>query len=101
METGDGLSFKGWRDKMFFWAITTAIAGSIGWASWLTVSMQSRPTESEVERMVSREQRLIEAQVQQLDILAKRSTLVIDKNTDAINALRIELARLAERLKED
>jgi hypothetical protein len=98
IESGDGLSFKGWRDKLFFWGITTVLVMSAGWAIHITQAIRERPTDAEIRIMIQSDQRLVDAQLSQLRQISERSSMAHDKNTEAINALRIELTRLTVKL---
>lgn len=93
-------SFAQWKDRALWWAISAIIAGFVSWAGWLTVALWATPDTTEVRRMIAAEtpyvedRQLIMASLEQIYKTNDRLSGVIERNTDAINALRIELAKL-------
>lgn len=93
-------SFATWKDKLLFWSITTFVAGGISWAAWMTISTSSKPSVNEVRRIVKaeapyvQERQMILAQLTSIGNTENKLADVITRNTEAINALRVEIAKL-------
>lgn len=90
------------KDKILFWVGTTAITtlGVIVAALWSDI--RSRPTTQEVRHIVKSEapyvadRKLIDAQLKRGEAMEMKLTQTIERNTDAINALRLEIAKLSK-----
>jgi hypothetical protein len=69
------MGFAEMKDKFLFWGVTAFICGSISWAAWVTMTLSSNA--SLVEYLKRREDRMEK---------------VIERNTAAINGLKVEIA---------
>lgn len=91
--------FTNWKDKFLFWLMTGLMGLMVPWSAWVTVSLLARPDRSETKSIIQmespyvRDQKLLESQVQSFKLVEDRLSRVIDRNTQAIEALRLELAK--------
>lgn len=81
-------TFTVYRDKFVWGLVALLTSGAIAWCGWVTVQLLDASSRNAIQDEV----------VTRLDSFATstRSELihVIEKNTDAINALKVELAKL-------
>ena len=88
-------NFAVWKDKALWAACTALVAGGVSWASWCTSQITNRPSRTQVNEMIQtqapyvQDRKAIEERLNRLDDLGR----VIERNTEAINLLRVEIAR--------
>lgn len=84
-------SFSEWKDKLLIGLCSLLVAGACTWSGWVTARASDSLNREEVRELISvenpylQDRKFLEAQIQQMN-------LVIKNNTEAINALRLELA---------
>ena len=76
-------SFYSWKDRILFWGVTAFIAAGVSWAMWATMQIYALRSTTEVHG----------AEIIKAGLVADKTAAVIERNTEAINALRLELAR--------
>ena len=89
-----------WKDKIAFGSVIflAASATSFGW--WATVALFARPTEDKVIQLVETRAPYLQDRKSLMEAIARaarsedRIIEVIAKNTEAINQLRIAMARI-------
>lgn len=93
---------KSMKDKVLFWIGTTALLGLGTGLLRLSEAVNERPTLDEVRHIVNSEapyvqdKRMIEAQLKRLSEIEAKLTGTIDRNTEAINALRVQMAKMVK-----
>jgi len=97
-------NFSTWKDKLLFWGITAGIigifTGGITFGAWSTMAIVDRPSRAEVDKMIRErapyieDRRMILDQLQRMSQSDAKLTSVIERNTEAINSLKVELAKL-------
>lgn len=91
-------SFAQWKDKAA-WGAVVFIAGA---AVMGTRAIYDRPSRADVREMIKTEAPYVQDRKLLMDALAKnqksetRMASVIEKNTDAINQLRVEIAKIKD-----
>lgn len=96
-------NFADWKDKLLFWTVTALVGGSICFNGWVTTRLLATPTLTETRTMIeteapyNKDKKLVDAQLQRLAFVESKFSEVISRNTDAINALRVELAGLKNK----
>ena len=71
------------KDKLIFWIGTTTVAFLVAWGAWLTNQVYARPTKTELSEIMQ-DRKSIEA----------RMIDSVDRNTVAINLLRVEIEKI-------
>ena len=100
--TSDVLTTKD-TSKFAVWLLGLICAGAITWCGWMTKEVVDKPTIDEVRHLIEtsapyvKDKGTIEARLDQVAKLEDRLSLVIDRNTEAINALRVEIAKMEKR----
>lgn len=96
------------KDKMIFWMGTTSIVGLIGWCTFITQAVAKIPNIESVKEMIVlqspyvADKKVIALQIARSESMNEKLADTLDRNTEAINQLRIELARIvAAREKGD
>jgi len=95
--------FAEWKDKILFWAITALVGGGVGWASWATLKLQDCVTKDEVVEIVQtaapyvEDRKMIQQQIESSLETRAEFSRTIQRNTDAINALRVQLAKMGNK----
>lgn len=97
-------SFAAWKDKILLWLVTALIAGAVTgfstWARWVTLSTGDRPTREEVKLMIrdeapyTEDRNLILERLKSVSGIEDKLLRTIERNTEAINSLKVEIARL-------
>lgn len=98
-------SFGEWKDSILFWIATTGsvtcLVLFVSWCSWITSSVLDRPTKLETKQMVEnapfpylQDRGRIEEKLNSITSTEEKLAEVIERNTTAINDLRIELAKI-------
>lgn len=100
------LNFPQWRDKALAGLAAIIVGGGVTWASWVTMAIVARPTLAQVEKQIKTEHPVtaedkgrLEERINNMQSLERSLAEVIAGNTEAINELRIEIARL--RMQQD
>lgn len=94
-------SFTAWKDKILFWSTTALVTGAVTWSAWVTLEVSSHPNRSEVESMIQQrapyiqDRKAIMDQLQRIEDSEEKALLVIERNTEAITGLKVELAKLS------
>lgn len=97
--TADALTTKD-TSKFAMAMLGMICAGAITWCGWVTNEVANKPTAEEVRQLIEtaapyvKDKGTIEARLEQVAKLEDRLSLVIDRNTEAINALRVEIAKM-------
>lgn len=95
-------SFDKWKDKLLFWGMTAFIMGGVSWAAWITIETTSHIDSKEAAEIVHtsapylKDRELIRSQVESAAETGKDMRRVIEKNTEAINALTVEIAKMQD-----
>ena len=93
-------SFATWKDKLLFWTITGLVVSGAGWLSWATLAILERPTAIDVAHTIElqspyiEDRQFIRDRLEQSKSVEKKLIEVIEKNTTAINALSVVVAKL-------
>lgn len=97
-----GNSFNAIRDRLFNYLLTGFIAGCSSFFIWSGSAILDRPTRDEVTDMIEtqapyiRDKRAIDDRLQSMEMIERELAEVIRRNTDAIVALRLQLAKLEQ-----
>lgn len=88
-----------WKDKVLYGILAAVCAGVISWGSWASVKVNSQPDRAEVVHMIEthapyiEDRNMIMRHLERNDQSLRMISQVIDRNTEAINQLRIGLAK--------
>ena len=90
-----------WKEKLLYAALCFIVVSCCSFGRWATISIHERPTKIEVADMIDKsphsydaDKKWIENKLLTIDSYNGKLSDVIDKNTNAINALRLEIAKL-------
>ena len=90
---------KSMKDKILFWIGTTMLVGIVTAVANLALEVRDLPTGVEVRHIVKSEtpyvqdKKMIQEQLKRMHEIEAKLTSTIDRNTEAINALRVEIAK--------
>ena len=93
-------TFNQWKDKVLFWCITGLVAGGVSWSGWVTLAIFERPTYAQTKADIKElapyveDRQMILAKIASMEESKQQFSQVIERNTEAINALRVEIAKL-------
>ena len=91
------------KDKILASILGIISLGAISWAGWTTAqvsNLQDRPTLDQVKHLIeqtapyAQDRNWIKSELEHGRKATERLTGVIEANTDAINALKVSIARL-------
>ncbi len=93
-------SIKTWTER-FTWGAVVFVAASVAsFGGWSTVQIYDRPTKTEVLHMLRSQSPYIEDRkllmdwIDRSNVSDQRLVEMIQRNTDAINQLRVSIARI-------
>ena len=95
-----GTALDAWKEKILVGIVGLLALGATTWCGWVTNSLVYKTTADDVKEIVKTEapyiedRNLIKQQITQLSGFSEKLTEVIQRNTDAINSLKIELAKI-------
>ena len=79
------------KKHLVVWLITGVVTGAFSWGVWITLRVMDTPTRQETREIVendslyARDKKVIEMQM-----------AALQKNTEAINQLRVDIAKLSK-----
>lgn len=88
----------GW--KVLGVVATAALTATVSWGWWATQAILDRPTVAQTAQLIQKtapyaqDRGMISAQIKHVDSMEGRLVSVIDRNTEAINMLRVEIAKI-------
>lgn len=82
-----------WQNKILSWVFTTAILLNISLSTWLVTEVMHKTTETDVEKMIEAKGAGTSTIIQTFKEGDNRMEQVIKDNTEALNALKIQLVR--------
>ncbi len=94
------MRFSDWKDKFYFIMLAFLVGGALTFFSWITTSINRKPDREETLNLIEnqspyvKDRQLIQDHLRRMEILEGKLTVVIEKNTDAINLLQVSLASL-------
>lgn len=87
------------KEKAFFWVLTTFASAGIFWCGWVSAEIVDSPGRKEVKDMIEtqtpylRDQKAIQEHLDRIEYNQAWQASETARNTEAINLLRIELAK--------
>lgn len=96
-------TFAEWKNRLLFWGVTAAIAMHVGWAGWVTSETYNSPDREETILLIEshapyvQDRAAIKVQLDQSTEVTRELATAMDRQTEAITALKIEIARMGGR----
>lgn len=88
--------------KIAWGLLAILMTGALSWCAWVTAGMMDRPDTAGVYKIVetaapyTRDKAAIDAKLDHVKQVEAKLAEVIEKNTDAINHLRVEIVKSRE-----
>lgn len=98
--------FSVWKDRIAWGCVAGLVGGGVSWAAWFTIRSFEQPTKADVLHMIEshapyvEDRALIRQQLKSGEKVNDRLMTVIEKNTEAINGLKLEMGVLRTVLEK-
>jgi len=91
--------FAEYKDRVLMALVGLLCTGGVGWCGWITAKASEIIPADEIRQLIRTDspyvvdRKTIGIQLEEMKRSDEKLGMVIDRNTEAINALRVEIAR--------